>query len=255
MGRGFSTTFGVATTDRIQTSITTHGTYRTYAIWTYARAASQNASMFDKSNAGVQFERLQESADGTSTYQYKRTWSGAIGQWGATWPATGVWVHVALTYDATSSSNVPAMYFNGQPQSVSTQVPASGTLSANTDFYWIGNRGNGDRVWDGMLAEAAIWDRILSPSEIELLAGGWSPAIFCAGLVEYVPLDGTIESKVRGPFRPITTGTLWQPHPMRMIQPTRFRPYFLDEFIYDAATSQTQGGAAMIGRACRGVYG
>ncbi len=227
MARGFGTTFGIASTDRIQTSLTTHGMYRTYAAWTYARAASVNASVFDKSNAGVQFERVQESSDGSFTYQYKRQWSGALGAWGAPWPATGVWVHWVVTYDGSSTSNLPGMYYNGISQTVSTITPVSGTLSTNTDSYWIGNRGNGDRGWDGMLAECAIWDRILNPVEIRLLAGGWDPLLFRAGLIEHVSLDATIESQVRGPWKPVTTGTLWQPQPLRTIKPTRFHPYFV----------------------------
>ncbi len=224
MARGFGTTFGVASTDRIQTSLTTNSLQRSWACWTWARAASVNASIFDKSNAGVQLERIQESSDGSLTYEYKRAWSlasGGIAAWGALWPPTGQWVHVVMTYDGSSASNVPGIYFNGLPQTVSVIQAAAGTISTNTDSYWIGNRGNGDRGWDGMLAEAAIWDRILNPVEIKLIAGGWSPSLFQAGLVEYVPLDGTIESKARGPWKPVTTGTLWQPHPNRIIGPSK----------------------------------
>lgn len=241
MARGFLPTLGVATTDRIQTSLTTHALRRTYAIWSYNRSTT-NASLFDKSNAGVQFERINDSG-GTSKYTYKRQWSGGLGEWAAAGsPGVGVWAHFTVTVDGSSLANLPGMYFNGVPQTVTNTIATSGTISSNTDSYWIGNRGNGDRGFDGMLAEAAIWDRILSPVEIQLLAGGWSPALFKAGLVEYLPLDGTIESKVRGPLKPTTTGTLWQPHPMRIIQPTKFRPYFLDRVDWVKQPWKFQGG-------------
>ncbi len=232
MARGFHTTLGVASTDRIQTSLTAHAVCRTYAAWTYSRSHT-NASIFDKSDAGVQLERIQDSGAGVGIdgYEYKRAWStssGGLAVWYSPWPAFGAWIHVAMTYDGSSASNAPLIYYNGISQAVTTFTAASGTIGTNTDSYWIGNRGNGDRGWDGKLAEAAIWDRILSPVQIRLLAGGWSPLLFRAALVEYIPLDGTVESKVRGPWKPVTTGTRWQPHPLGTIKPTRFRPYFLD---------------------------
>jgi hypothetical protein len=228
MARGFLPTLGVATTDRIQTLLTSHAVRRTYAAWTYSRSHT-NASIFDKSNASVQFERVQDTGGGSNAYSYKRQWSGGLADWSAPWPATstGVWIHITVTYNGSSTTNAPSIYYNGIPQTVTAGVAASGTLSTNTDAYWIGNRGGGDRGWDGMLAEAAIWDRILSPAEIQLLAAGWSPsAIFRAGLVEYLPLDGTVESKVRGPLKPTTTGTLWHPHPTRIIGLKSSKVYF-----------------------------
>jgi hypothetical protein len=225
MARGFAATYGTATSDRIQTGLTTHATTRTYAIWTFQTAplTDINASMFDKSNAGVQFERVQNSSDGSGTYQYKRQWSGALAVWTSPRPSpsSGAWVHIVFTYDGGSSSNAPAMYYNGISQTVSLLTAASGTISTNTDAYWIGNRGNGDRWWDGMLAEAAIWDRILSAGEIAALGKGYSPLFFPLSLVEYVPMiRDNISLKNAAPT---ITGALVQPHPPIIYSTSRTR--------------------------------
>jgi hypothetical protein len=70
-------------------------------------------------------------------------------------------------YDASSPANRPQIYIDGVAQVV-TQVSApSGTPLTNTDSYLLGNRGAGDRGWQGQLDDLRIYDRALTKSEIQ----------------------------------------------------------------------------------------
>jgi hypothetical protein len=244
MARGFLTTYGIGATDRIQTSFASHGTFRTYSVWAFLAtgAVANSQRIFDKRTSGDTQKELWLWSGAADRFEYTRNWSGGDANWSMPTPSLGVWHHLAVTYDSSATGNAPVMYTDGISQTVTTQAAASGTIGTNTSVYHLGNRGAGDRTWEGMLAEFAVWGRILNQAEIQLLAGRWSPALFAAGLVEYLPLDGTIESKVRGPLKPTTTGTLLQPHPARMIKPTRFRPYFLDRVDWVKQPWKFQGG-------------
>lgn len=78
------------------------------------------------------------------------------------------WAHVAITYDATSSSNDPKIYINGIAATVSH---FSGT---KTGAYYgivgqdahIGNRNAGDRTFQGQLSDVAVWNSILTSDEV-----------------------------------------------------------------------------------------
>ncbi len=257
MARGFSTTYGIATTDKIVSSLTAHGLQRTYSIWFYFNSGSNNRIFCKQISGGTQIEQFLTDTGG-ATYRYSRTWSGGNNDFTIVSPSNSVWHHYGITYDGSDVNNAALIYLDGVPATVTQAAgPTTGTISTNTDNYHIGNRGAGDRVANGLHAEFAVWDRILTPQEIGLIYSGFSPLRFPVKLVEYLPLDGSsLQSKVVGRLPAVATGTLVQAHPQRIVGPSRFRPYFLD---YDGATfqgvlMQTQGGA-MIGRSNRGVYG
>ena len=71
----------------------------------------------------------------------------------------GTWAHVAVTYDPTSTSNVPTIYIDGQPvvATVDPDFPTGpqGTWTSDAgDDMLIGNEPAGDRTFDGIIDEA-----------------------------------------------------------------------------------------------------
>ena len=71
-----------------------------------------------------------------------------------------------MTYDESDPANDPSIYINGQLQTLNEAMTPSGTALTNTDDYIIGNRGAGDRTFDGIIDELRIYNKILTPIEI-----------------------------------------------------------------------------------------
>ena len=81
------------------------------------------------------------------------------------------WTHVVVTYDATAAANNPIIYVDGAAQSVAlssgTQEGAYYGIVSQDGF--IGNRHGADRAFEGNLADVAIWNKVLTPTEVSLI--------------------------------------------------------------------------------------
>ncbi len=222
--RGFGSGEGSGTTDRIAyanyAAINDLNTL-TYALWTYrtGNGGGNNGRIVDKRNANASGGAFLYTTATNYAFEQHR-WSGGKGAWHETRPAGNVWVHVAITYDAGSTANDPTFYFDGVSQGAPVEdVTPSGTLAAETEILHVGNSGATTRVWDGRLCEVAIWNRVLSPSEVASLGDGFSPLFFPRGLVLYSTAVRDILNRLAGSTI-TTTGTAVLVHP-RIIYPTQ----------------------------------
>jgi hypothetical protein len=77
---------------------------------------------------------------------------------------TDEWYHVAGTYDGSRMR----IYVNGEQAGSSTAQ--SGDISYLPSWYRIGSYKDDNETyfWDGMIAEVAVYDKILSPNEIRI---------------------------------------------------------------------------------------
>ena len=82
---------------------------------------------------------------------------------------TGVWFHVAASYDRSNLTNVPTLYVNGTKLPTVTLTPPSGTAPPLTGTGYIGNRSALDRGWSGQIDDLRIYSRLLSDAEIQAL--------------------------------------------------------------------------------------
>jgi hypothetical protein len=82
---------------------------------------------------------------------------------------TGVWFHVAASYDRSNLTNVPTLYVNGTKLPTVTLTPPSGTAPLLTGTGYIGNRSALDRGWSGQIDDLRIYSRLLSDAEIQAL--------------------------------------------------------------------------------------
>ena len=164
MARGFGTTDGVATTDRISyaaySDINNLDIF-TYAIWVY------------RSSGGSSFGRMMEKDgrnllldSGIATYEFAATRWPTIGEWTVPEPSADEWHRFLITYDYSSTANDPLMYLDGISQTVTETAVPSGTKLSDVGDLVIGNRPSANRVWGGRLAEPNIWNVILNPDEI-----------------------------------------------------------------------------------------
>ena len=89
------------------------------------------------------------------------------GGFGPTGVTTGNWQHVVHVFTSTGVDTSLAVYLNG------SLVDTRTTLTANLNFasLLIGRERNapdpsGDRDWDGMFDELAVWNRAITASEV-----------------------------------------------------------------------------------------
>ena len=74
---------------------------------------------------------------------------------------TGNWTHVVGTYDVTSGTGT--IYVNGMKQAAKTMAPQN--MSGDTGTFRVGRRGTGYYVFDGLMAQVALFNRALSDQE------------------------------------------------------------------------------------------
>jgi hyaluronate lyase len=88
---------------------------------------------------------------------------------------TNAWYHVAISYDKSSTANVPALYVNGVKMSLTTLTSPSVPPPSYAGTTYIGNRLDLTRGWDGLIDDLRIYNRLLSDAEVQSLAGVAAP--------------------------------------------------------------------------------
>lgn len=162
----------------------------TVAWWEYPDSVAQYARVWHKGN-GSNDARME--FDDSWGYVFAAGWStpgGGAGKWSITKPSTGAWVHHAVTYDWGATTNDPIIYRNGTSQTITERVAPSGSAVNNQTPFYLGSEKSTGQYYNGRVAEFAWWHRILTASEIEGLADGFSPLFYPIDLVLYIPLIG-----------------------------------------------------------------
>ena len=147
-------------------------------------------------------------AGGNNGYQFAFEHQALLGQFnspGQGWPqwqvisptiatlATGVWMHVAFTYDQNSM----LLYLNGQP--IATNVIGAHPIATSAANLRISGDDNGNVMFDGLIDEVSIYNHALSASQIAAVYGAGAagkcqseaPAIVGQPQSQSVVLGGT----------------------------------------------------------------
>lgn len=215
--RGFGTTFGVGTTDSIKTGYATLTSgSRSYGAWVWFNASIVNNRIFSNLNGSNEDDGLFDAAG--AALQYQRAFATSNGIWSITTPSSGTWHHILVTYNGSSTANIPTIYVDGVSQSVTTTTAPIGGIISTSINYYVGNTSAGTRGWDGKIAEFTIWNGVLlSANEALALFRGVSPLSIRRGsVVLYLPLYGTQANEQDwGPSHvaQIITGTKQVNHP------------------------------------------
>ena len=206
MARGFGTTWGAASTDKVVTTLTSNPTIFTISSWLYNDTGGHSLPRA-WSKAGN--HDLYETS---SKYKFIQTFSITNGDWTTFGiPAEATWEHFFMTYDGTTDTNDPNFYFDNSLDNESTATQSVGTMSTNAAAWTIGNIDTIDRVWGGGIAEWAIWNRVLNSTERGNLAGGAWPSTISSGLLSYISFyEGTEDTENTDPT---VTGTANMAHP------------------------------------------
>lgn len=216
-----SRTFPVST-DRIVTQLTTNTDLRSYSMWVYriGDGGGGVGRMWNKGDTTAASLDCQMNNNSAGTYDYNRRFSTSNGIWTVPRPSANEWHNLIVTHDMSSVDNDPFIFLDGVPQTTTeTQTPV-GTRANNTSGYMIGNRAALDRIWDGYLAEFAVWSRIIGPNEIIGVANGNPAWRYQTALESYVTFRlGTITDFVLA--APTATGTAEAPDPPFKRMPSR----------------------------------
>lgn len=112
------------------------------------------------------------------------------------------WYAVVTTWVGTTGVTAPKIFvcpvggIIAEP-SYNTSRAGTGAYQSNaTATLRLGTRDPLDTWYNGSLAEAAIWNRVLSADEIRALGRGFAPAFFPRGRVFYSPIDGRRSSEI-----------------------------------------------------------
>lgn len=128
----------------------------------------QNSSPFISSVMGIEENFLMRFGDVTIEKNQLQMAGGPTVLTIPTGFSTGIWYHVAVTYDG----NVENMYVNGVLAATKT---AARTVDLTSGDFYIGYSANGRRL-DGAIAECRVWSRALSRAEIVNGLCGVDPA-------------------------------------------------------------------------------
>ena len=112
--------------------------------------------------------------NGSEQIFFKTDWNGGtsnIWSTGASLFNLNTWTHLAITYDASSTTYDPIFYVNGVPVALISNPTPSGNWDgiASGQNCYIGNSSQGNKAFEGQLADAGIWNTILTADEIAAL--------------------------------------------------------------------------------------
>lgn len=214
MARGFGATLGVSTSDIIRSAAFPTPTVFSFACWYYKNGAGGlgNARIFDKEGS-TPGDIILRNSNSTSSITTSKGFSTTSGVWQTTDTegfATGKWVHIVETYDASSTANVPTIYINGRLATVTTVTAPVGTANTgNSGTLSIGNRSTAGVDWNGAIDDSAWWTGIiLTAAEARALYQGADPrTIRPQYLAEYLIFSEARPYSAVKSTQPTVTGT------------------------------------------------
>lgn len=208
MARGFDTTYGAASTDKVSGASWVTPSQFSFAGW-YLRNGEgglNSGRIFDKTGTnGVSEVRLFRASSANINFTRDRATDSAHNTTDAEAVANNKWVHIVVTQDGTTAA--PLFYINGRSATVNVGNAGSGSVTLGAGEYTVGNRGTSGTQWDGILGDQAVWGAVLTAAEARALYQGANPLdIRPQYLMEVISLrSGVPVSLIR--TQPITTGT------------------------------------------------
>ncbi|MDA9963179.1 BspA family leucine-rich repeat surface protein, partial [Opitutales bacterium] len=169
----------------------------TFAGWVLRENDPDGGYILAKRSTTTGYWRLNSGNDNLT---WVRQFSGDDPSYtGGGTPVLDQWTHLAFTWNGQATSEHSNLYVNGAQVAAPTRVNGSGTPASDaSNLFTIGNRPQGDSSYfKGSLDDYRLWDRVLSPSEIETLFQSAPPP----PVETNATLSGTIhyEGPVPGP--------------------------------------------------------
>ena len=166
--RGFSTTYGGATSDRAAVALSAFAGARSHLVVFFQNGGGGSTAgrLFDRAGkerlnyTNVAANPLYYGLVNTGTTDIGVTFSG-VATYGKRWN-----VLVGTMDQPTAGGAVTfQLWLNGIAQALTVSGSSSGTVGTDAGSLVVGNRNDGTRVWDGSVALVAVWDRLLTEGE------------------------------------------------------------------------------------------
>lgn len=149
---------GNATRVNIASALLSNLNTITVSAWVYPRSDGNNITgvrrIVSKGTfGGISKVRFALQLGASGSLQFNAGYTGRNGVWGTPTDAVSLnqWHQVTATYAFGDASVLPAFYVDGVPQQVSVVTyPGSNTPVSDDQMLYIGDRGDGTRVWDGV---------------------------------------------------------------------------------------------------------
>jgi Concanavalin A-like lectin/glucanases superfamily len=224
--RGFGSTYGNGTTDKIQTGyaavLPTQFSFSCW-LWINGNGGGSLGRIYDSGGSADMFTRVASGNQISITEPF----STQLGQFTWNQPSLDAWHSLVVTWDTSSAANVPIIYIDGATQSVTTSVAPSGSHTGSASAYYFGNNAGANRNFDGEIAEVTFWTGILTAGEAAALAKGAEPLQIRPGsILISTPLWGnTSGERDLGPshYSQTLTSTKSQPSPPVIMSGPEFR--------------------------------
>ena len=200
-------------TDKIQIAITTlvdnpfqSGT--SFFFWQFETGSRSYGRVFEKKLLLMNRASLNEFKIFYSIHD--GTWQSAC--------TRNVLQAVGCSMDGSTPSNNPFFYKDGIISN-STQIGGEpdGTVNNDTSDLFIGNRGGGDRSWEGILTHVTWWSDMLTANEHLRLGKGVNPFIIRNDIqIMCMPLSGNDDPELNysdSASTGVVTGTTKLPNP------------------------------------------
>lgn len=151
--------------------------------------------------------------------RFNYRFSSAIGRWEYQTDLTlNVWRNFVVTYDRSSTTNNPRLWVDGSEVTFTEVVAPSGTVATGQDSCRFGEDENATSDYEGDIAEAGFWDRIVTDDEAVALSKGFSPLFFMRGLQHHWDMIRNLNDRIAG-ANLTSTGSTIAVH-LNMIYPT-----------------------------------
>lgn len=173
----------------------------TFSAWIYPRSEGEGAASrvytkgvftdgtgFHALHFPVGTNRLRFVKDGTTDVQRQASDNSVT---------LDKWQHVLVTWNGSTTASNIHIYVNGNETTYAASTNGV-TLNADsgTDFF-IGTDSGGANTFDGYIAEAALWNVVLTVEEIRKLAFGvrYTPlSVRPSALLQYFPMNECAEA-------------------------------------------------------------
>lgn len=111
-----------------------------------------------------------------------------------TFAGTTSWFHAVMVYDGSGAADADRLklYINGVDQSLTYNATIPSSITGTGTFRISGGAGN--MWWDGLVDEAAVWERAITPAEVDDLYNGGDGSVYPYPSVGALP-DGRVSVK------------------------------------------------------------
>lgn len=167
-------------------------------VGSYGSFGSGSGTIISAYKGGAALPFLRVSTSGQ--IEFWVDWDSGIGGWNG--PASdvpaGTWTCIAASYAGTATSDDPVLYkmvagTHTTLQSVTpteNNTPSGSAMATSGSSLYIGQRGDGQRAFDGEIAFLQVWHRALSFGE--LCQAAVRPGTVRTNLQFYRPLMGSL---------------------------------------------------------------